>query len=241
MKRVIGIEDEADVEGEASEDEKIRPENAYDRLFINSDPVAEYTKRNKRFKHGQPSLFSEAEHKPDPDPERKHAKNRIRFGNYAASFTPVINSETNAAMKDGHAELSLFHVQTNRAGTPTKIEQVKGIKVEVSAMPEALKLSYVDILTFNVNTLQKRDNVRVRDLQATIIGVMCSSFAPGIIIKSCDGWMEFEGEVNGEKSLNSMAKRFEGIYYVDPDSDAIVFHAGEFEKYFRSKYAKFTA
>ena len=99
-------------------------------------------------------------------------------------------------------------------------------------MPTALEFSYVDILTFNVNTLAKRDELRVRDLQATVIGVMC-----GTIIKSNDGWMEFEGEVDGEKSLDAMAKRFTGSYNVDPDTDAVVFHAGEFEKRFRNHHS----
>jgi hypothetical protein len=236
-KIITGIDDEVEVEGDPSDDEEIEPETEYDRGFVNNEPVREYP-RNKRAKleHTE-RISSKPEHIPDGDKARTKPYDVLRFGNFAAKWVPLINSETNAPMEQGHAELLLFFVQVDEAGKVIGLEKVPGIRVEVGAMPTALEFSYVDILTFNVNTLGKRDELRVREYQATILGVMCSSFTPGTIIKSTDGWMEFEGEVDGTKSLDAMAQRFTGIYHVDPDTDAIVFHAGEFEKEFRNHHS----
>ena len=187
------------------------------------------------------TITAKPEHKADPDQARKVAYDAIQFGNFAARFTPSINSETGVAMKEGHAELSLWSAKRDINGEITNIEPVKGIEVIVSAMPTKLQSSYVDLLTFNVNTLNLRNDRRVRDMQATVIGVLCSSFVPGIIIKATGNWMEFEGEKEGNKALRAMGKRFGGNYHVDLDTEAVVFHAGEFESDLRknhsSKYA----
>jgi hypothetical protein len=239
MKRILGIDDEAEVEGHASDDESILSENEHDRNFLNSEHIEEYSKRLKMV---HPTcITAKPEHKADPDQARKVAYDVIQFGNFVARFTPSINSETGVAMKEGHAELSLWSAKRDINGEITNIEPVKGIEVIVSAMPTKLQSSYVDLLTFNVNTLNLRNDRRVRDMQATVIGVLCSSFVPGIIIKATGNWMEFEGEKEGNKALRAMGKRFGGNYHVDLDTEAVVFHAGEFESDLRknhsSKYA----
>jgi len=230
------IDDAAVCSDDESEEEFVAPENAYDRGFINNStvPGADVYASTRRSKYrNRQTRHSKLvrEHVPDTNRARTKAYDAIILPiGYLVRITPSLNSESLMDAQSGHCDLNIYVLKRDKAtGVVRATVPISGIKVEVSALPTKLKYSFVDIMTFNCNTEGTRNPQAVKDMQMTIIGALCRMFKPGVIIKTTHGWMEYEGQKNGQRSIDAMMERFEGRYPIN-DQESVVFHAGQYEK-----------